>query len=326
MARKLLADPELPRKLAAGHAHDVRPCIYGYTCVGNIYLNRSVSCAVNPVTGREAEFELHPAAQPKHVLVAGGGPAGMEAARLASLRGHRVTLCETQDQLGGAARLAAHVYEPNGRFVEHLVAQVRALPIDIRCGDTVTPALVRGLKPDVLLIAVGARIERPAIAGINRANVLDATALHSALVRREMPPDTRVAVIGGGMVGLEIAELLCERGSHVGVLEAAPTLGVGMALPRRWRALHTLRERGVRLVTGITVEAFTDDGIAYRRNGDAHVLPADVVILATGFAPDRKLADAVDGLGVEVQLLGDCRTPGDFEQALSDAARIAGAI
>jgi 2,4-dienoyl-CoA reductase-like NADH-dependent reductase (Old Yellow Enzyme family) len=325
MARKLLADPELPRKLATGGG-DVRPCIYGYTCVGNIYLNRSVSCAVNPETGHETDLELRPAAQPRHVLVAGGGPAGLEAARILALRGHRVTLCEAQPALGGAALLAARVYAPNGRLVDHLLAQVGTLPIDVRCGEPVTPALVRELRPDVLLIAVGARLVRPPITGIDRANVVDVTALGNSSTLLETTRGTSVAIIGGDRVGLEVAELLCERGHEVTVLAATTPFGVGMALPRRWRALHTLRERGVQLLGPTTVEACTDDGLVYRLDDEAQVLRADVVVVATGFQPDHGLADAVGGDGIEVHLLGDCRTPGDLEQALTDAARVAYAL
>jgi 2,4-dienoyl-CoA reductase-like NADH-dependent reductase (Old Yellow Enzyme family)/NADPH-dependent 2,4-dienoyl-CoA reductase/sulfur reductase-like enzyme len=364
MARKLLADPELPSKLAAGRAADVRPCIYCYRCVGNIFLNTCVACAVNPATGREAEFEIIPAAAPKRVLIAGGGPAGMEAARIAALRGHTVTLCDKGERLGGTALFAALVYEANGRLIEYLETQVRALPVDVRLGREVTPTFVRELRPDVILVAVGARREVPPLPGADRVNVLsgddlrslmagsdtrvaaeklprrqramlamgkllgitDRVALTRELTRHWMPLGTRVVVIGGGLVGVELAEFLSERGRTVTVIEESPNLATEMALPRRWRALYALREHGVRLLSGAVVEAITDDGVLYLQHGEQQIAPADHVIIATGVAENRGLADALGGCGAAIHLIGDCRGVGYIEGAIMDAARVARAI
>jgi 2,4-dienoyl-CoA reductase-like NADH-dependent reductase (Old Yellow Enzyme family)/thioredoxin reductase len=326
MARKLLADPELPRKLAGARPQHIRPCIYGYSCVGNIFLNRSVGCAVNPATGRESETGIRPVSRPRQVLVAGGGPSGMEAARIAALRGHRVTLCERRAHLGGAAVLAALVYAPNGALVEHLIAEVRALPIEVRLGQELTLDLVRNLQPDLVLIATGAVAALPAIPGTGRANILSVADLASPMVQHDLSPGTRIAIVGNGMIGIEVAEFFSQRGADVSVLGQSATSGVGMALPRRWRALHTLRQRGVRLFAGARLEAFTDDGVEFSDNGERHHLAADVVMLATGFHGDHSLADALDDLGIESHRLGDCRKPGDIESALADAARIAASV
>ncbi|MFN8544428.1 MAG: FAD-dependent oxidoreductase [Candidatus Binatia bacterium] len=365
MGRKLLADPELPRKLAEGRPDDVRPCIYCYTCVGQIYLNEPTRCAVNPATGREAEYAIVPAPTPRHVLVAGGGPAGLEAARVAALRGHRVTLCEKADRLGGTAFFSSLVYEPNGRLVDHLTAQVRQLAVDVRLGMPVTPALVRELAPDVVLVAVGARREAPAIPGIDRPDVFsgddlrtlltggdpevaaaklslsqrallkvggllglsDRVALTRELTRRWMPIGHRVAIVGGGLVGVELAEFLAERGRAVTVLEEGATLAKEMALPRRWRVLWELREHGVVLHTEARVEAVTDDGVAWvDQGGTRQTTATDAVILAIGVQPDRALADALAGLGPEVHTIGDCREVAYLDGAIADAARVARAI
>jgi 2,4-dienoyl-CoA reductase (NADPH2) len=142
-----------------------------------------------------------------------------------------------------------------------------------------------------------------------------------------MPVGKRVAIIGGGLVGVELAEFLCERGREVCILEEGNTLAVEMALPRRWRVLHGLREHGVALRTGVNVEEITDEGVVYTaKDGARSTAPTDTVILATGAGENRSLAEALEGLGAEVHLLGDCRGVGYIEGAIMDGARIARAI
>jgi 2,4-dienoyl-CoA reductase-like NADH-dependent reductase (Old Yellow Enzyme family) len=362
MGRKLLADPELPRKLEQARPEDVRPCVYCYTCVGKIFLNQNNCCAVNPATGREVEFELESAKKPKHVLVVGGGPAGMEAARVAALRGHRVTLCEKSGRLGGTLLFSALVNEANSKLVEYLETQVRKLPVEIRLGQAVTPELVRSIAPDVTLVAVGARREPPPIPGARRPEVLSGDELRDlvtgedggaaasklslpqrgalrigallgvaehperarALSRHWMPVGKRVAVIGGELVGVELAEFLAERGRQVSVLEETKWLATEMAPPRRWRGLHHLRERGVDLFTQVRVEAIRDEGVVFTdQEGERRTLEVDSVILATGVRENRELGEALTTMGCEVHLLGDCSGVGYIEGAILDGARIA---
>jgi 2,4-dienoyl-CoA reductase-like NADH-dependent reductase (Old Yellow Enzyme family)/ribulose 1,5-bisphosphate synthetase/thiazole synthase len=362
MARKLLADPELPRKLEESRPQAIRPCVYCYTCVGKIYLNQRVSCAVNPATGREVEFQLHTTTAPKRVLVAGGGPAGMEAARVAALRGHKVILCEKSNRLGGTLFFASLVYEPNGRLIDYLEEQVRSLPIDVRLNQEVTPQLVKALAPDVVLVAIGARRQAPAIRGADRPSVLsgddlrglvtgdetgtaaeklalpqramlglgsvlgisDSASLLRKLSRRWMPVGKRVVIIGGGLVGIELADFLSERGRTVTVLERGQKLGVEMALPRRWRNLYELRERNVTMLTGVRVEEITDSAVVYMMADDTrHSAPTDSVIIASGAIANHELGEALAGVVSKVHVLGDCGGIGYIEGALMDAARVA---
>jgi 2,4-dienoyl-CoA reductase (NADPH2) len=362
MARKLLADPELPNKLRDGRPEDVRPCIYCYTCVGNIFLNAATCCAVNPATGREDEFPIEEAKAKKRVLVVGGGPAGMEAARVAALRGHGVVLCEKRERLGGTLFFSSLVYEVNGKLAEWLETQVRKLPVELRLGREVTPALVKELAPDVVLVAVGARREAPAIPGVDRPEVLSGDdlrrlltggdpgaatrklplhqrvvlgmgsllglssrlALARQLTRHWMPLGKRVAIVGGGLVGIELAEFLSERGREVAVLEEGTTFAAQMAPPRRWRALHELRERGVDLRSQVRVEAIRDEGVTFLDEEEGrHTVAVDSVILAAGARDNRGLAEAIAGLGPEVHSIGDCDGVGYIEGAILDGARAA---
>ncbi len=365
MGRKLLADPELPNKLRDGRPEDIRPCVYCYTCVGKIFVNESVVCAANPATGREAEFEIERARTPRKILVAGGGPAGMEAARVAALRGHQVTLCEKGHRLGGTLFFSSLVWEPNGELVDYLERQIRRLPIDLRLGQEVTPETVAELKPDVILVAVGAKREAPAIPGIERREVLSGDELRGLLtgtgnwaaadklsrgqrtlmraatrlgvsdrpsVVREltkhwMPLGQRVAIVGGGLVGVELAEFLAERERSVTVIEEGEWLAPQLAIPGRWRSLHQLREHGVTMLSGVRVEEFVEGGVRIvTGDGERRTIEADHVILATGVVPDRRLADAIGTRGADMHLLGDCREICYLEGSIADGARSGRAI
>jgi 2,4-dienoyl-CoA reductase (NADPH2) len=365
MGRQLLADPELPNKLARGRRADVRPCIHCYTCVGQIFVNERVKCAVNPAAAREDEFAIEKAEAPRRVLIVGGGPAGMEAARVAALRGHRVTLCDKERRLGGTAFFSSLVYEPNGELVEYLAGQLRKHAVDVRLGREVTRELVEELRPDAVVIAVGARRELPRLPGADRPNVFSGDALRRllsadadeeaagrlslaqrgllragtrllrigdhpdrirALSKRWMPLGRRIAIVGGGLVGLELAEFLVERGRRVTVIEEGPCFAPQMAIPRRWRTLHILREHDTELLTGARVLGFTERGVEISSDGDERSVEADSILLASGVAPDGRLADALLGLDCEVHRIGDADAVGYIEGAILSGARIGRAL
>ncbi|MBC8650816.1 FAD-dependent oxidoreductase [Pseudomonas sp. MTM4] len=363
MARKLLADPELPNKLAAGDPDSIRPCIYCYTCVSQIFINRRVKCAVNAFTGHEHEAVIMPAERPRHIAVVGGGPAGLEAARIASLRGHKVTLLERSERLGGTLFFAALAYHENGRLLDNLVHQVRALPIDIRLGTAATPELLKSLEVDEVLVANGARRAAPAIPGADLKHVwsgdelrrlmtgdraeeiakqklsltqrtlmkagsltgaTNSTEAIQTLSRLWMPLGKRVVIVGGGLVGLELAEFLVERGRQVAVLEPGSHLGRELAIVRRWRVLDNLRSHEVPLKTGITIERIRDSSVDYRdANGESQQLPADSVILAIGAEPDDTLADSLQNVGLKVLRIGDCGDLGYIDGAIHSATTVA---
>lgn len=363
MARKLLADPELPNKLAAGDPGSIRPCIYCYTCVSQIFINQRVKCAVNAFTGHEHEAVIMPAEQPRHIAVVGGGAAGMEAARIAALRGHRVTLIERSERLGGTLFFAALAYHENGRLLDNLVHQVRALPIDVRLGTAATPEQLKSLGVDEVLVASGARRAAPAIPGADLKHVCSGDELRrlmtgdraeeiakqklsltqrtlmkagsltgatnsteaiQTLSRLWMPLGKQVVIIGGGLVGLELAEFLIERGREVAVLEPGSHLGRELAIVRRWRVLDNLRQHDVPLHTDITLERISKTAVHYRDIGGSSLqLPADSVVLAIGAEPDDSLAAGFEASGFKVQRIGDCGELGYIDGAIHSAAEVA---
>ncbi len=368
MARKLLADPELPNKLAAGRPGSVRPCIYCYTCVAQAFFDRSVRCAVNPATAHEAELaevERTRAPAAKRLVVVGGGPAGMEAARVAARRGHAVTLFEQARELGGALRFAGLVYEPNERLLAWLEHELLREPVALRLGEAATPDSVAALAPDAVFVAVGARRERAALPGAELPHVFDGDDLRGLLAgdapevaarlglaaraavragrllgitsqpgrlrrasRFVLPLGRRIAIVGGGLVGLELAGFLAERRREVCVLEPGRVLGAELAHVRRWRLLHELREARVELLTGASVRAITPARVEFELSGGAgearaESRAADAVLLATGLGENLALFDALRARGLAARAIGDCAGVGYLEGAIQSGFRAA---
>ena len=360
MGRKLLADPQIPIKLEQNRAQDVRPCIYCYACVSEIFVNRRVKCAVNALTGHEYEAAITPAANPGHVLVVGGGPGGMEAARVARLRGHRVTLAERSDRLGGTLFFAALAYPENGRLLDYLAQQMHQLDVTVQLQTQVDAAYVARLQPDAIVVATGARRSAPSIPGASQNHVwsgdelrrlmtgdraeeiaraklnlaeralfkaggvlrvTDSTQALQNLSKLWMPLGKRVVVVGGGLVGLELAEFLLARGRQVTVLEPGTHAGRELSIVRRWRVLDAVKAHGsVQLQA--TVSEITRDAVLWTdKTGATHSSSADSVVLALGAEADDSIALALADCGVPMQRVGDCAGVNYIEGAMHEGHR-----
>jgi hypothetical protein len=235
MGRKLLADPDLPRKLTTGSEDDIRPCIYQYRCIGNIFVNQPLTCVSNARTGREHELGEGRAATPRRVLVVGGGPAGMEATHVLAADGHEVTLLEAADELGGMLRIAALTDEPLARYLAWLRRQVDASGATVSLGHAATVDDADGF--DEVVLATGGRWTLS-------ADDLDA-------------PGPKVTVLGGDTPGVRVAGALAAKGRQVELVEPSGVYGQGLGLPGRWRLVPDLDAAGVQLVTQASGDADT---------------------------------------------------------------------
>ncbi len=364
MGRKLLADPDLPVKAAEGREADIRPCIYCYTCVSTAYVREPVRCAVRPETALEGQ-NWQPSADVKRVVVVGGGPGGMESARRLAAAGKEVILIEKSGRLGGTLQFAGLAYEPNERLMNWLRRNVEAANIDVRLNTEATPELVNSLAPDVVIVATGAVRDMPPIPGNDLDNVLSgddmralmlgqdsealkrktswttrlATKLGAAtgvsanldMVRKAthawMPLGQKIAIIGGELVGLELAEFLQERGRDVTVIGEAEKFGGGLLLVRRMRLLAELKEHGVAMHSGAKDIAFTKQGVNFtNRDGQAMQVPADQIIVAMGAHGDSTLANSLRDAGLKVVEVGDGTGVTYIEGAVRGAAEAVAAL
>lgn len=291
MGRKLLADPDLPNKLAAGLGADVRPCIYQYRCIGAIFVNEPLTCVANARTGREHELGEGPTAAPRRVLVIGGGPAGMEATHVLAADGHDVTLWEADTDLGGVLRVAARTDRSLDRYLAWIRRQVAMSGATVELGHRADVDAVAAGGFDEVVVATGATWP---------------TADGELDVRHALDADgPRVSIRGGDTAGVRLAATLAAAGKDVELVEPSGVFGRSLGLPGRWRLVPDLDAAGVALVA--------DAG------------PADTVIAAERGPADDALASALRAAGQAVTVVGDANADGlgHLEGANLDVARLA---
>jgi 2,4-dienoyl-CoA reductase (NADPH2) len=332
MARGLLADPQLPTKALEGRLAEITPCIVCQDCVDRMTSEMNgTGCAVNPRCGAEAEFSHEPAAKAKKVVVVGGGPGGLVAATTAAERGHDVTLIERDATLGGAYRLASTAFPYNQRFLDHLLAEVDRLGVDVRLGQEATSELVQTLGPDAILVATGGRFESPGFVGDDGGHVIKGAGVLELVEKARsgaaLPAGDTVAVIGGNLIALELAEHFALAGRRVRVLEPGRRLAMPAGKKRRGDHAKRLDTLGVPVNTGIAIQGIAPDGVSVARpGGDEHLVRADLVLVIGEPAPDASMLERFESVASEVHAIGDATGFGLSKKAVNEGFRAAYAL
>ena len=315
MGRQFLADPDIAKKGKQGRADEVRPCQRCAICQSGRLTLGTARCAVNPEIGREYEVQfIPPAPERRKILIAGGGPGGMQAAITAAKRGHVVTLYEKSDVLGGALNFAKHVPFKSDlyKLISTMSAELKRLPIRIEMNTELTAELAQKEQADVIICAVGAEDIRPPIPGIDDPKVLMAREAECGAEIGE-----NVVVIGGGLVGVETALNLAMQGRNVSIVEAQSAIAndanLRYARTYRWK----IKEYKINVYTSVKCSAITDEGVlAVDKDGSEILLSADTVVISVGMRPLSVAAEALRDCAPEFIPIGNCVRPGIVKDAI----------
>jgi len=320
MARALIADPDLPNKAKAGRVDSIRPCICCMRCQEEVDRARPLACSVNPEVGNELRPIVKSESR-RRVLVVGGGPAGIQAAITAATRGHEVELVESRSELGGYLIEAAI---PPGKtdirgYQEYLKRAVSESGIRVTINKPASLDTLRQSGADVIVLATGAIPAKPDISGIELSNTFSAIEiLHN--------PDNcgaEAVVIGGGLIGLETALFLSERGKKVTVIEMLKAVGADMGGQTRREILERLAMAGVVLETNTQVVSIGENGVNAIRDEQMLEFPADTILFATGLVPNNLLAEQMPEGSREHHCIGDSVSPQKILEAVRDGYQLA---
>ena len=307
LGRAALADPEYPNKVLTGHTEKIRPCIAcNQGCITRLQQGKQPTCAVNPAAMREVRYALRPCVQPKKVVVVGGGVAGMEAARTAAMRGHKVSLYEKNESLGGnlipggSHSFKKEVRELNAWYQNEL----KALPVEVHTGENVTAGQLRNRDADVIILAAGSVPVMPKVPGIDDKKVIGCM---EAFAHPEKVGQ-KVMVIGGGLVGCEMALEYAQDGKEVTVVEALPKIlsaGIPSPIPNGQMIPDLFEHHHVAVLENHRLSAVEDGRVILESDGQKKAFDADSVVIAVGFRPVPSMAQELQGCGAAVYEIGD---------------------
>ena len=305
--RDMIADPEWPNKVKEGRRSDVRSCIRcNQMCLGRTNALKSISCSINARAGFEWYYDMHKSETPKEVLVIGGGPAGLEAARVAALRGHHVTLVEKENTLGGQITAAATppFKQALRQQIDWWTKQLENLKVNVKLNTEVTSATLENFNVDAVVVASGALPIWLPIPGIDGENVVEILDYH---LGKKQIHGQNIIIAGGGLSGCDAALDLAMEGKKVTIVEMLDDVALGLNRPARTTLLRRLGENDVKILTKHKVKEFKPGGLVVQEpTGEESFIEGDTVVIAFGTKPNDSLVKAVEEKWTEVYVVGDC--------------------
>jgi 2,4-dienoyl-CoA reductase-like NADH-dependent reductase (Old Yellow Enzyme family)/thioredoxin reductase len=321
MGRALLADPHMPRKAREGHMEEINFCISCNRCI-QTYKKGDVRCAVNPETGNEYRFRLNKSDRPKKVWIIGGGPGGLKAAEIAAMRGHRVTVFEKGDKLGGRMRLAALPPKKAvlNEFLDYLERRVRGLGVTLEMGREFTPDMLRSDGPGAVIVATGAVPIVPDWKGVEESGALSVDDALSG--RAEVGKN--ILIVGAGGIGAETADFLSEKGKEVTLVEMLGEIASDLVVHLKHYLSERLAEKGVTILTSTTVKALGKGyAMVEDSSGRRKIDGFDTIVLAVGSRPNDRIAKGLQGKVPELHVIGDASEPKEALEAVYEGEEIA---